>query len=149
MPPEGLITAADVVRARAGDTRVGLVFEGRHWTWAELVSHMESWAAWLGRLTPEGPPHIGVLLDNVPEYLFAFGGAALVGATVVGINHTRRGVHLLHDFSHTHCRLLISEPRHADLIDPIVDRLDAPVLMVGDTLESALGAVGSEDPGVD
>ena len=43
------------------------------------------------RCCPSGaPPHIGVLLDNTPDYLFAFGGAALAGAAVVGLNHTRR-----------------------------------------------------------
>ena len=43
------------------------------------------------------PRHVAVLLDNTPEYLFAFGGAALAGAAVVGLNHTRRGEHLLRD----------------------------------------------------
>ena len=45
-----------------------------------------------------GPPagwafHVGVLLDNTPDYLFALGAAA-VGATVVGLNPTRQGEHL-------------------------------------------------------
>ena len=45
-----------------------------------------------------------VLLDNTPDYLFALGGAALVGAAVVGLNHTRRGEHLLRDIEHTALR---------------------------------------------
>ena len=54
------------------------------------------------RLLPEGaPPHVGVLLDNTPDYLFAFGGAALAGAAIVGLNHTRQGEHLLRDVTHT------------------------------------------------
>ena len=50
--------------------------------------------------------HVAVLLDNTPDYLFAFGGAALIGGAVVGLNHTRRGEHLLRDTEHTHCGLV-------------------------------------------
>jgi fatty-acyl-CoA synthase len=117
LPPEGLITAADVVRARAGDTHVGLVFEGRRWTWAEVVSQMESWAAWLGRLTPGGPPHVGVLLDNVPEYLFALGASLLSGSVVVGLNATRRGDELAGDISFTDCAVVLTDAGHRPLLE--------------------------------
>ena len=46
---------------------------------------------------PTGRAHVAVLLDNTPDYLFAFGGAALIGAAIVGLNHTRRDEHLLRD----------------------------------------------------
>ena len=98
---------------------------------------------------PEGRPrHVAVLLDNLPEYLFAFGGAALIGGAVVGLNHTRRGEHLLRDVEHTDCGLLITEPRHLELIETIADRLP-PTLVVGDTLEPALASVPTADPGLD
>ena len=42
-----------------------------------------------GELRRDGPFHVGVLLENVPEFVFWLGGAALAGATVVGINPTR------------------------------------------------------------
>ncbi len=51
-------------------------------------------AALFDALRVDGPPHVGVLLDNVPEFLFWIGGAALAGAVVVGINPTRRGAEL-------------------------------------------------------
>ena len=55
-------------------------FEDRVWTHGEYVAESCRWAnLFLDRL-PEGrPPHVAVLLDNVPEYLFALGGAALAG----------------------------------------------------------------------
>ena len=56
-----------------------------------------------------GPFHVGVLLDNVPEYLFLLGGAALAGATVVGINPTRRGAELAADIRHTDCQVLVTD----------------------------------------
>src|SRR5580704_9482302 len=90
--------AAALLRRNAGDPairdRPAIRFEDRTWTHGEYVAEASRWAQlFLSRRHPERPFHIGVLLDNTPEYLFAFGGAALCGAAIVGINHTRRGVH--------------------------------------------------------
>ncbi|MDQ1520485.1 MAG: steroid-22-oyl-CoA synthetase, partial [Actinomycetota bacterium] len=65
----------------------------------------------------KGPFHVGVLLDNVPDYLFLLGAAALSGATVVGINPTRRGAELANDISHTDCQLIVTDAAHATLLD--------------------------------
>ena len=61
--------------------------------------------------------HIGVLLDNVPEYLFWLGGAALAGAVVVGINPTRRGPELARDIRFTECRMIVTDAAGAELLD--------------------------------
>ncbi|MCB1632844.1 MAG: AMP-binding protein, partial [Pseudomonadales bacterium] len=110
-------TVADLVRSRAGDDGVGLRFEGDDWTWAEVVAEMAVRAHWLGAaLADGGPPHVGVLLDNVPEYLFLLGGAALSGTVLVGINPTRRGEELARDIRHVDCRLIVTDAEHADLL---------------------------------
>jgi fatty-acyl-CoA synthase len=117
------------------------------WTHAEYHAASSRWANLLVERLPAGRPrHVAVLLDNIPEYLFAFGGAALAGGTVVGLNHTRRGEHLLRDVLHTDCGLVVTEPRHLELLAPLLDELP-PVLVVGDSLEPALAAVGNTDPG--
>ena len=46
-----------------------------------------------------------MLLDNTPDYVFALCGAGLVGAALVGLNHTRRDEHLARDISHTDVQL--------------------------------------------
>lgn len=123
MPPEPASTVADtltaLVRSRAGDPNPGLHFEGRTWTWAEVVEEMEVRAAFLGGLLAPGPPHVGNLLDNVPEYLFTIGGAALSGAVVVGINPTRRGAELAHDIRHAGCQVILTDSGHVDLLDDL------------------------------
>ena len=96
-------TAADLVRSRAGDPRPGLLFEGRAWTWAEVVDEAGARAAGMGRR------HVGVLLENVPEYVFLLAGAALSGAVVVGLNPTRRGEELARDVRHTDCQVVVTE----------------------------------------
>ncbi|MGH9093489.1 MAG: AMP-binding protein, partial [Acidimicrobiales bacterium] len=63
-----------------------------------------------------GPFHVGVLLPNVPEYLFWLQGAALAGAAVVGVNPTRRGEALAADVRATDCQLLVTDEEGADLL---------------------------------
>jgi fatty-acyl-CoA synthase len=93
--------------------RPALHFGDRRWTHAELLAEAERFAAlFRARLDPDRPPHVGVLLDNTPDYVFALCGAALVGAAVAGLNTTRRGEHLAHDIAHTDLQLVITEPRH-------------------------------------
>ena len=43
------------------------------------------------RLPATGPRHVAVLLDNTPDYLFAFGGAALVAVCGNGGSRADRG----------------------------------------------------------
>jgi fatty-acyl-CoA synthase len=120
------------------------------WTHAEFVAEACRYANLLLAHQPAGrAPHVAVLLDNVPEYLFALGGGALSGGAIVGLNHTRRGEHLLRDIAHTDVDLVITEPRHAELLGPIRDELSVPVFVVGDSLQHALIDAGDDDPGIE
>jgi fatty-acyl-CoA synthase len=110
-------TIAELVRARADDGHTGLLFEDRAWTYAEYVRECEARAQLLLALKPPGPFHVGVLLENIPDYPFLLGGAALAGATVVGLNPTRRGEELERDLRHADCGILISEDRLAELAE--------------------------------
>ena len=105
-------TTASLLRARADDDKIGLRFEDRSWTWAEVVQASADRAALLiSRRAPgdTSPFHVGVLLENVPEYLFWAGACALAGAAVVGINPTRRGAELARDIRHTDCAFLVTD----------------------------------------
>ena len=111
-------TVGDLLRARVGDTAIGYRFEGRSWTWDEVVSESSARAAVLAEtLDPSRPPHVGVLLENVPDYLFWIGGAALVGACIVGVNPTRRGAELARDVQHTDCQMIVTDRTGIDLFD--------------------------------
>jgi len=107
--------------------RPALRFGDCIWTHQELLAEAERFAAlYRARLDPRRPPHVGVLLDNTPDYVFALCGAGLAGAAAVGLNHTRRGEHLAHDISHTDVQLLITEPRHQAQLDAAVGGADLP-----------------------
>jgi fatty-acyl-CoA synthase len=110
-------TIADLIHLRAQEDRPALRFDDQRWTWREVAQEMESRARLLTALVPHDPPHVGVLLDNVPEFLFLLGGAALSGRVLVGLNDTRRGDELARDIRHTDCQVVITDESRAALLD--------------------------------
>ena len=130
-PP--LTTAADLVRQRGADDHRGILFESREWSWRQVVAECEIRAALLTELRQDGPFHVGVLLENIPEYIFLLGGAALAGAVVVGINPTRRGAELAEDIARTDCQMVITDSTQQHLVDHLDLGLDPDRTMVIDT----------------
>src|SRR5687767_11979187 len=106
-PGQPVPTVTELLLRRERDHRVGLLFEEEQWTWAEHVQECADRAALLNSLRRPGPFHIGVLLDNVPEFSFLLGGAALSGAVLVGLNTTRRGDALARDVRLAECQVII------------------------------------------
>ncbi|MEL7208488.1 MAG: AMP-binding protein, partial [Actinomycetota bacterium] len=136
-PFASLPTVAGLLEARVGDDHDAYVHDEDRWTWDEVVAETSIRAALLDEhLDRSRPPHVGVLLDNVPEYLFLIGGAALAGAAVVGVNPTRRGAELTTDIAQADCQLVITTTAHRELLD---DDLGVPVLLVdGDDYRRSL-----------
>jgi fatty-acyl-CoA synthase len=116
------------------------------WTHGDYLAESCRWANLFLELRPtSGPFHVAVLMDNIPEYLFALGGAALTGATIVGLNSTRRGANLLRDISHTDCGILIGQPHLIDeLIAPIESEIRTQVLTT-----DAIPQTSTTDPGLE
>lgn len=128
----GPATAAELVLGRAADEHRGLLFEGRQWSWAEVVDEGRARASLLSSLRRPGPFHVGVLLENVPEYLFLLAGAALAGAVIVGANPTRRGDELARDVRHTDCQLLITDSTQAPLLEGLDLGIGADRVLLSD-----------------
>jgi fatty-acyl-CoA synthase len=172
-PGEAPLPAADaaaLLRANGTDAhragRPALHFEGRSWTHGDVLAEGLRWAnLFLSRKPVDRPFHVGVLLDNTPDYVFALAGAALSGATVVGLNHTRRGEQLARDVTHTDVGLLVTEPRHEsgslqaiaeDLGVPPERRFTSSRFVAPDDppatwndLDAALAEVGGDDAGIE
>jgi fatty-acyl-CoA synthase len=110
------VTVAELLASRAADDSTGLLAGDRAWTWREVVTESEARARALLTAQRAGPFHVGVLLGNIPEYVFTLMGAALAGATVVGINDTRRGEELARDVRHTDCQIVLTDADHAPLL---------------------------------
>ena len=118
-------TLADLLHSRAGDQSPGLVFEGERWTWAEVVQECANRTVFV-----RPGMHVGLLLDNLPDYLFWLGACALQGGTLVGINPTRRGAQLEQDVRHTDIELLVTEAKHRDDVAAfdhvLIEELEVP-----------------------
>ncbi|WP_328838997.1 long-chain-fatty-acid--CoA ligase [Streptomyces europaeiscabiei] len=120
-------TVAQLVADRWDDHRPGLWFEEQVLTHHEVAAGAAARAALLADLLPPAAePHIGVLLDNTPEFPLWLSAAALAGAAVAGINPTRRGPELARDILHTECRVLITERAHL----PLLEELELPGVRV-------------------
>src|SRR5580704_13546620 len=135
-----MTTVADLLLARADDDSTGLRYGDDSWTWRQVVEQSAAWAMWLGRVRRDGPFHVGVLLDNGPEYLFLLGAAALSGATVVGINPTRRGAELAADIRHTDCQVLVTDTAQRRLIDGLDTGVPPERVFVVDAEDFTVGA---------
>ncbi|WP_324784051.1 AMP-binding protein [Streptomyces sp. H51] len=128
----GRRTVAELVAGRWGDHRPGLWCEDRTLTHHEVAAGAAARAALLADLLPpDAEPHVGVLLDNTPEYPLWLGAAALAGAAVAGVNPTRRGPELARDILHTECRIVVTERTHLPLLDGLALPDTVRVLVTG------------------
>lgn len=117
-------TVADLLLERDGDSSTGIMFEDESWTWDEVLQASADRARWLEATRVDGPFHVAILLDNVPEFTFMVGAAALSGAVLVGLNSTSPGAALTRDAAATDCQILITERQKLELLD--IDELSIP-----------------------
>jgi fatty-acyl-CoA synthase len=170
MPPAPM-NLVDVLRSRAADPadrdRPYLYFEDERLTFGETFRAACRYARlFLRHRARDRPFHVGILLENRPELVFAELGAGLAGGVIVGLNPTRRGSHLARDVSFSDCQLVITEPKLeailAEAVDgagaerPALARVWSTTTRNGATapsgrfapLEPALDELGDEDPAI-
>ena len=124
-------TLVGAVLAQHRVHRPGLVGEGFSLSHHRLLRAACARAALLGELLAAAEhPHVGLLLDNTPEYVHWLQACVLGGATAVGINPTRRGPDLERDIRHTDCAVLVTERRQLPLLAGLV--LPRQLLVVDD-----------------
>src|SRR5947208_3525846 len=79
----------------------GVYFEDSFTSWRVHLLHAAALVATLrGRLDPDRPPHVGVLLENTPFFSAVLVAAGLSGIVPVGLNPVRRGAALARDIGH-------------------------------------------------
>ncbi|MEU4178428.1 AMP-binding protein [Streptomyces sp. NPDC026589] len=123
----GTGTVAELVRRQWGDHRPALKHGPTVLSHHQVVEGAAARAALLADLLPRGgEPHLGLLLDNTPEFPLWLSAAALAGAAVAGINPTRRGPEPARDILHTEAPVLITERAHL----PLLDGLELPGVRV-------------------
>ena len=113
-------------------TDAGLYFEDEFVCWRDHLRLSATRAAALRGLIDTGaPPHLALLLENIPEFSYLLGAAVLGELVVVGLNPTRRGAALAADIATSDCQVVIVENSTAHLLDNIVNA-DVRVFNVDD-----------------
>lgn len=107
--PEVRTDIASLLLDRVGDQHLGLRTRDRDWTWDEVIAESAARGALAQAMRIDGPLHIGVLLENVPDFVFWLGGAALAGATIVGINPTRGAAEMAAEIRLADCQLIVTD----------------------------------------
>ncbi|MFZ0248901.1 MAG: AMP-binding protein [Acidimicrobiales bacterium] len=125
-------TITGAVLAQADVDALGLVANDLRLSHAEVAARAAARAAWLQASRQDGPFHVALMLDNVPEFIFWLEAAALAGAVVVGANPTHRGDELVRDLAHTECQFLVTDSTYLPLVD-------------GARIGDALGRVGPDN----
>lgn len=145
---------AGLLLARLGDERPGLRTRQQDWTWDAVVRESAARAALASALRREGPFHIGVLLDNVEDFVFWLGAGALAGAVIVGINPTRGDAELAAQIRHADCQLVVTDAAGMDRLSGLDHGLEPRRFLVVDSpdyatlIETHRGAQPTAAPGV-
>ena len=126
------LTMDAAIRDRVADSaeRTFLRFDDATWTFADAYREACRFANVFLNLRDEARPfHVGVLMDNIPAFIFAEIGCGLAKAVLVGLNPTRTGSVLARDIAYADCQIIVVEERYAEqLEDALVDRTaGAPV----------------------
>lgn len=140
-------TAAEVVRLRADDTKPGFFFEDTVLTWQEYYQHSVRYAHLIDELLGDSTPrHVGIIMENRPEFMFVWGACALTASVQVSLNTTRRGAELAGDVYATDCQVVL----HGDAEKDFVAQLGlegVPTINVDDAaVQERLAAFPVDEP---
>jgi fatty-acyl-CoA synthase len=133
--PPAPMTVRDQIQVRAehSETRnkIFLMHDERRWTYRRFRDEAARMAHFLlGRLgrsdAAARPPHVAMLLENHLELVSLYGGCAVAGATLFGINTGLRGETLAGVINHARARLLVVD----DKLVPEVERVRAQLATV-------------------
>ncbi|MGA7417431.1 MAG: AMP-binding protein [Acidimicrobiales bacterium] len=112
------MTAAELLLQHRERDAIGLHFEDGTVTYREWIDQsLRRAALWQSIRDNDQPPHIGVLLDNTPDFLYWLGAAAISGAVIVGINATYRGDELLRLIDHSDCQAMVTSNVYGGLLE--------------------------------
>lgn len=133
-------TVRDQLRRHADSGTPAIRYSGTTISWRDYVRGAERRAGVIEPMLGESrldnaqsdetrPRHVGTLLENTPEMLYALAAGALGGYVTVGINATRRGEGLARDIRRSDCQVLLTDSE----LKPLLDGLDLGDVSVIDT----------------
>jgi len=125
-------TVADQMEMKAFDEKTAdktfVYFQDQEITYRQFYQRSSTFAHWFQRLKKASGAgddniRVAVFMDNHPVFLYAYGGCALTGGTLFGVNTGLRGQVLADLINQARCQALICGDRHYNRIHDIRDKL--------------------------
>ena len=116
-------------RAREHPDRVVLDFDGKLWTWAELIAAAEGLAGGLVAAGVGAGEVVGHMSPNHPEAVVTMLALLRLGAVECPVNAGLRGQQLAHVLDHSGARVLIVD---GSLVDRVSEQLPSAPGVRGD-----------------
>ena len=120
--------------AAADPGRTAILFYGRAVTHAELDEASDRFAGWLLSRGLRPGDRVALLLENCPQFAFAYYGALKAGAIAVCLNPMHKAVELGHELQDSGARFLATSEQGYGVVEPI--RGDTPLEAVAVTAYS-------------
>src|SRR5688572_5553871 len=116
---------ADLIResARRTPEKAALLFQGQPLKYSELDREVDRAAAGLAALGIKPGDRVGVLVHNVPHFVFAFYGILRAGAVMVPLNTMFTGEEIAKILSDADARAVIAAEPFVHTIDGLRDTL--------------------------
>ena len=123
-------TVREQLRRHADSDAPAILYEDATISWRDYVAGADRRAGAVAPMLDDARPrHVGTLMENTPEMLYALAAGALGGYVTVGINATRRGEGLARDIRKADCQVLLTESQFT----PLLEGLDLGDVRVIDT----------------
>ncbi len=124
-------------RARRAATRKALIFEGRTWTYAELMRDIDQLAGLLRARGVERGTRVAFLGLNQPTFLIGLFATARLGAAFVPLNFRLTGPELSLIVNDCGAQVLIADAAHRPVIDSVRGELATvrEFMTVGDAVD--------------
>jgi crotonobetaine/carnitine-CoA ligase len=100
-----------------------LIWEGRHIAYSEFDEQANRAANVWQDLGVRRGDHIAFMVDNKPEFLYAWFGLAKLGATLVAVNTGFKEQETRYILEHSQAKYALVDTGYADVISPSVDAL--------------------------
>src|SRR5262249_53559795 len=99
------------LQAQRVPDRPALIFYGRELSFRELDAAVSRFTGWLLERGIQPGDRVALFLENSPQFAIAYYGALRAGAIAVCLNPMHKAAELLHEFSDSGARVLVTSHR--------------------------------------
>ena len=146
-PPKGTVGGNLLEASSERGDRPFLLFEDRTYTYADMEERSARVANGLREVGVAQHDNVALLLPNSAEFLFAWFGAARVGAPVVPVNVALKGDSLVHIVDHSDATTMVVHADYLEQVARVRERLPkvSRIVVVGDDPGKVAGSVAWDE----